>query len=524
MNFSTRALLRAVERVLWVVLAGGWPAFAQSPSVPASPATQAELDAKVRMLSQSLEETRVELSESRSEIRQLRAVLERVLSKMGDPDTPTLGVAARREQTTEESAGDFQTAKPNGEQHLARITEEDWQIVNARLEEFQQDKVESSSKYRLKLSGIGLFNAFGQTGHVDNLDVPAAAFPRPPGTASGSLGASLRQSIVGLTGVGPDLYGARMSGDVQMDFFGGLPSGYGAATSGVMRLRTARIRFDWENTSVVVGLDAPFFSPNTPTSYMSLAVPGFASAGNLWTWAPTIRVEQRWATPFSQFKIEAGVMDPSRYAAFDASVRTANPGENSRQPAYLLRISANGKSENRPLSVGVSGIYVPQRYYGGETVSGWGGVTDWRLPLLPHAELSGEFFVGKGLDAFGGVPYVLVQPSDLNQYNTVTAPALAGIRMLGGWSQLKVKLNERSDFNLAGGSGARSARGTRQIALLDPSLQFLSHRNDMWFANYIFRPRSNLVLSTEYRRLRTYEVSGAPAIAGQVGLAAGFIF
>src|SRR5438132_1217899 len=435
MNFSTRALLRAVERVLWVVLAGGWPAFAQSPSVPASPATQAELDAKVRMLSQSLEETRVELSESRSEIRQLRAVLERVLSKMGDPDTPTLGVAARREQTTEESAGDFQTAKSNGEQHLARITEEDWQIVNARLEEFQQDKVESSSKYRLKLSGIGLFNAFGQTGHVDNLDVPAAAFPRPPGTASGSLGASLRQSIVGLTGVGPDLYGARMSGDVQMDFFGGLPSGYGAATSGVMRLRTARIRFDWENTSVVVGLDAPFFSPNTPTSYMSLAVPGFASAGNLWTWAPTIRVEQRWATPVSQFKIEAGV-----------------------------------------------------------------------------------------LDAFGGVPYVLVQPSDLNQYNTVTAPALAGIRMLGGWSQLKVKLNERSDFNLAGGSGARSARGTRQIALLDPTLQFLSHRNDMWFANYIFRPRSNLVLSTEYRRLRTYEVSGAPAIAGQVGLAVGFIF
>src|SRR5207244_6985520 len=96
---------------------------------------QAELDAKVRMLSQSLEETRVELSESRSEIRQLRAVLERVLSKMGDPDTPTLGVAARREQTTEESAGDFQTAKPNGEQHLARITEEDWQIVNARLED-----------------------------------------------------------------------------------------------------------------------------------------------------------------------------------------------------------------------------------------------------------------------------------------------------------------------------------------------------------------------------------------------------
>jgi hypothetical protein len=503
------------------VLAGGLPALAQSASAPAN---QAELDAKVRMLSQTLEETRVELSESRSEIRQLRATLERVLRKMGDTDTPTPGVAARGEQGAVESPGNSQEAKTNDEENLARIRNDDWQIAKARLEELQQDKVESSSKYRLKLSGIALFNAFGETGHVDNLDAPSVAVPQSPGASSGSLGVSLRQSIVGLAGVGPNIYGARTSGDVQMDFFGGLPSGYGAATSGVMRLRVARFRFDWENTSVVVGLDAPFFSPNTPTSYMSLAVPGFASAGNLWTWTPTIRVEQRWLTSVSLFKIEVGVMDPSRYAASSASVRAANPGENSRQPAYSLRISANGKSENRPLSIGVSGIYFPQRYFGGATVSGWGGVTDWRLPLLPHTELSGEFFAGKGLDIFGGVPYVLVQPSDLNRYNSVTAPALAGIRMLGGWSQVKVKLNVRNEFNFAAGSGARSARGTRQTALLDPTLQFLSRRNDMWFANYIFRPRSDLVFSTEYRRLRTYQVSGTPAIAGQVGLAVGFIF
>jgi hypothetical protein len=521
MNLSTRGLLRAGGRLLCVVLAGGLPAFAQSASAPAS---QAELDAKVRMLSQTLEETRLELSESRSEIRQLRAMLEQVLRKMGEPAKPTPGAVARREQSTEESPGNSQEAKPNDEQNLARITEDDWQIAKSRLEELQQDKVESGSKYRLKLSGIALFNAFGETGHVDNLDAPSVAVPQSPGASSGSLGASLRQSIIGLAGVGPNIYGARTSGDVQMDFFGGLPSGYGAATSGVMRLRVARVRFDWENTSVVVGLDAPFFSPNTPTSYMSLAVPGFASAGNLWTWTPTIRVEQRWLTPVSLFKIEAGVMDPSRYGASSASVRAASPGENSRQPAYSLRISANGKSENRPLSIGVSGIYLPQRYSGGALVSGWGAVTDWRLPLLPHMELSGEFFAGKGLDVFGGVPYVLVQPSDFNYYNSVTAPALAGIRMLGGWSQVKVKLNVRNEFNLAAGSGARSARGTSQTALLDPTLLFLSHRNDMWFTNYIFRPRSDLVFSTEYRRLRTYQVSGTPAIAGQVGLAVGFIF
>ncbi len=42
MNFSTRGLLRASGRVLCVVLAGGLPAFAQSPSAPGAPTNQAE--------------------------------------------------------------------------------------------------------------------------------------------------------------------------------------------------------------------------------------------------------------------------------------------------------------------------------------------------------------------------------------------------------------------------------------------------------------------------------------------------
>src|SRR5438445_1293491 len=100
MNLSTRGLLRASGRLLCVLLAGGLPAFAQSASAPVS---QAELDAKVRMLSQTVEETRAELSESRSEIRQLREMLERVLRKMGEPDTLVPSVAARREQATEGS-------------------------------------------------------------------------------------------------------------------------------------------------------------------------------------------------------------------------------------------------------------------------------------------------------------------------------------------------------------------------------------------------------------------------------------
>ena len=50
------------------------------------------------------------------------------------------------------------------------------------------------------------------------------------------------------------------------------PYGFGA---GIMGLRVARVQFDWRNASITGGLETPFFSPNSPTSYLSLAVPAF---------------------------------------------------------------------------------------------------------------------------------------------------------------------------------------------------------------------------------------------------------
>ena len=53
-----------------------------------------------------------------------------------------------------------------------------------------------------------------------------------------------------------------------------------------MRLRTATMRMDWENTAVVAGQDGLFFSPNSPTSFATLAQPALTNAGNLWSWVP----------------------------------------------------------------------------------------------------------------------------------------------------------------------------------------------------------------------------------------------
>jgi hypothetical protein len=513
--------------LLCVLLLGCPAALAQSQTTTTVPADQPEIVSKIDRLTKSLEQTQVELAESRTEIEQLRAALQEVLTRMNAlAPQPTDAAARLRSEAATPQAGGPPPQAEEAHGGTAQVSQDDWDILNARVEEQRQTKVESGSKYRLKLSGIALFNAFGNFGQVDNTDLPSIAIPKVTAYSGGSAGASVRQSIIGLTGIGPELFGARTSADLQMDFFGGLPSGYGANSSGLAEVRLARIRFDWKNTSAVAGLDYPFFSPNMPTTYMTFVVPGFASAGNLWTWTPTIRVEQRFTGVLSPFKIEAGFLDPSSttdYAA-NSNVRIPSGTENSRQPTYALRLSASTKSEDNPAVIAISGVYSPQKFIGNYEVAGWAGTLDWKIPLFPRTQLMGEFFTGRGLDGFGGLPLSPLKPVDPAYYAAVTAPELANLGVIGGWSQFKIKVDARNEFNIAAGTGGRNSADLREAAASNSFLMSVPARNEMLFANYIFRPRSDLLFSAEYRRLRTYQVIGSPNTAGQIGLAIGFLF
>jgi hypothetical protein len=472
-----------------------------------------ELNGKIETLTRSLEQTQTELARSRAEIEQLRAMLGEVLKRMdaGASVAPSQGA----------NAGPGQAAAP-----AAQISQDDWDLLNARVEEQRQTKVESASKFRLKLSGLALFNAFDNSGNVDNLDLPSIALRKFAGNPSGGVGASVRQSIIGLTGFGPQLFGARTSADLQMSFYGGLPSGYTATTSGIANLRIARIRFDWENTSAIAGLDTPFFSPNMPTTYMSVAVPGFASAGNLWAYTPTIRVEQRFGGAGTPFKLEAGLLDPSANINYTTTnnLRQPSPAESSRIPTYAVRISYDRKSEGRLASFGVGGVYSPQEFFGNYHQYGWAATADWKFALLPRTELSGQFFTGRGIDGFGGLPENPYPLQNQFLYTALTARLLANVGVIGGWSQLKFRWNAQHEFNAAAGTGGRNSVALREALGTSFPVPLIPARNQMFFANYIFRPRSDLLFSAEYRRLRTYEATGPADSAGQVGLAVGFLF
>lgn len=478
--------------------------------------------ADITELRGQLQATREQLSETQDKLRELSSVvadLQRQMAALKPESAPTTAAPPKYPESTQAAAN---TAPAS--QTPAKITEDEWQLLNEKVEEHEQTKVGSASKFRLKLSGLMLLNVFGNSGTVDEIDLPRVAYPTPAAASDGSFGASVRQSIVSLTGYGPDLFGAKTSADLQVDFFGGVPIGYSGYSSGVARLRLARMRLDWDKTSVVGGLDYLFFSPNSPTSYASIAEPALASAGNLWTWTPTLRLEQRFNTSKVLWKFEGGVLDYSGYTGFYTDYRFATPGESSKQPAYAIRISGNGHSEDHPVSFGIAGVIAPQRYPGGNDVNGWGSLIDWKTPIAPHLELSGEFFAGKGLGGFGGFGLENLQNPNY-QYLANTAPTIAKLSSLGGWSQLKFRVNERNEFNVAAGYSGLKAFDLRNAATLDPNLAFIPVSNESLLMNYIFRPRSDLVFSLEYRRLRTMQaLEYAPYSANHVGASAGFIF
>ncbi len=197
--------------------------------------------------------------------------------------SPTQGATIAREVPQEDQS-------PSA--RIARL-EDDLQVIDAKVEDQAQTKVESGSKYRLRLSGIVLLNLFDSRGAVDNLDNPQLAEEPDLFGSPSAFGGTVRQSQIKLETFGPDIAGARTSASVQFDFAGGFANVWTGVATSFTRIRTGVIRFDWTNTSIVAGQDRLFFAPLSPTSIASLSAPPLSYAGNLWGWTPQVHVEHR---------------------------------------------------------------------------------------------------------------------------------------------------------------------------------------------------------------------------------------
>jgi hypothetical protein len=396
-------------------------------------------------------------------------------------------------------------------------------LLGAKINEQYQTKVETATKYRARLSGIVLMNTFRNVGSSDNLDFPNYAHPVAPGDPNTSFGATLRQTEIGLEIFGPTLAGAKSSAHVEFDFAGGFPSTPNGVNFGIARMRTASLRLDWKNTAVTAGQDSLFFSPLSPTSFASLATPAFAYAGNLWGWTPQIRVEHRFDLPGQQtVTLQAGILDNLDWEPpYSQFYRSAQAGEYSGLPAYALRTAWSRPVFEHPLSLAVAGYYGRQNWGWGRMVDSWAGMTDWQIPIFRHLTLSGEFYRGRGVGGLGaGIGRAVLFGGDPFSAST----SIRGLDSAGGWGQLKIQLTPKLELNGVFAEDDAFARDVRGFAVDSNNFTTILGRNRGALGNVVYRPRSDLLLSAEFRRLHSFPVYSNAAVTNQINLAMGILF
>jgi hypothetical protein len=173
------------------------------------------------------------------------------------------------------------------------------------------------------------------------------------------------------------------------------------------------------------------------------------------------------------------------------------------------------------LTMGVGGYYSRQNYGAGRTVDAWAGTADWNLPMGNRFTLSGEFYRGRALGGLGAAEGRSVL---FNGPTTSTSSLVEGLNTIGGWSQLKFKASPTVEFNAAYGEDNPYADDLRYYA--SPSsygYTFIS-RNQSEMFNVIYRPRSDLLFSLEYRHLNTLQISSEKDLANHLNLSIGFLF
>lgn len=511
MKLIARSLLISFVLILvsTTLMAAGKPRNKPGSSAPRPKATsdspsREELAELVRRAQETAEA-------ARDEARRVRADYESLLSQVRKLES--LARAAEPglvgSNPTIESTPQAQTTPIDA--RLSRA-EEQIEINAAQLKEQAQTKVESDSKFKVKLSGMILFNSYFNSDGIQRTE-PLSALIRPQGSEGGTFGSTFRQTRLGLSVTGPRVGGARLSGDIDFDFYGGTLGQVEGDVLGSLRIRTATARLDWAATTISVGQETPIISPRNPTSLAAVWFPPLAGAGNLWQWRPVASVEHRFhAGDSSHFIVQGSVLPPFGESYLGVSVRGV--------PAYEGRVAwRRGLDNDQNIELGLGGHYgrrnlLLNRRENDYIVSG-----DWLLPIAEKFEVSGEFYHGSAVglsEQSGG------RLDRLYAYNgPIDSPAteVRGVRSTGGWMQLRFAPKDVLEFNAAFGAEDPNNDDLRFGVASGVS----RYRNHVGSVNFIYQLRPTFLISLEYRRLWTDYATGR-ARTNHVGVAVAYTF
>jgi hypothetical protein len=290
-----------------------------------------------------------------------------------------------------------------------------------------------------------------------------------------------------------------------------------------MRLRTGTVRFEWPQTTVVAGQDTLFFAPYAPTSLATLAMPALSYSGNLWSWMPQIRVEHRFAvSDSSSLLLQGGILDPLTGDTPPSTFyRYPTWGESSGMPAFAVRVAWAQDVHGQTITLGAGGYYSRQAWGFGRSVDSWAGTLDAKVPLGNKFEFSSQFYRGRAIGGLGGgIGQTALWRGSLLHPATQVFP----LDSIGGWAQLKYQATAKLQFNGALGLDNPFAWQLREYGGNTNYYPVPLSKNQSGFVNFIYQPRSDVVFSMEFRRIKTFTLDSNANAANITNLSVGYIF
>jgi len=284
-----------------------------------------------------------------------------------------------------------------------------------------------------------------------------------------------------------------------------------AARDHVIRLRTAALRVDWKNTSVMFGQDKPIISPRDPNSLAQVGYAPLSGAGNLWLWQPQARVEQRLSLDENSGIIaQAGVYVTSSLSYSSNAYLYVQPQEQQQE---YSRPGAEGRvelwhrwSDNDRIEIAGGYHYnqnriletlVPTELYS----------FDWFFRPIPKVEFSGMFYHGQNVATLGALPQgFIVQNYDGD---------VSAVHSTGGWAQIRVPITARLAWDLYGGQ--QDDRNS------DLAYGFIG-KNQGYFSNLMYRIAPNVIVSLEGGQVRTNYLGMGNRLNDHYDLAVGYLF
>ncbi len=483
---------------------------------------QPSIPAQIQQLTDAMERTQAQLKQSQQQLDEMRAQLAALQQQMGQQQGTTVSAAAA------DPAAAAADQPPTQSAELQDIRERQ-AMQETQIATHDQIKVESESKYPVKITGLLLFNGFVNTSAVDMPVTPTVAVP-----GSGSTGASVRQTVLGVDARGPHLFGARSYADLRVDFYGNATTSVAAATFGsyatndsFLRLKTAHAGLQWENTEAAFSYDRPIISPDSPSSLTAVANPALAWSGNLWAWNPQLSLTEN--VPFAEshsLQLQAAMIDvgdpPVSLANFENAAAVAPSGaEQSRWPGFEARMALLGSNRDDRDHFGVGGYFSPHVLPSGRRYDAWAATLDAGFHMPGRLQFSGSFYRGLALGGLGGGAF--------KDYGYIYVPSLdvyffRPLNDVGGWAQLKEKWSERLEFNAAFGIDNAFADDLHRYVIPAGTMYQNLARNRTWTGNVIYSPSAYLLFSLEYRYLASAPITGASSASNIIGLSAGYKF